>query len=241
MATRSATTIADAAAERRALTIIRAAGTAMVVLTAVFLAILPSKPVHENLPGFGNPLVGFELASTPEQVFGILGRPGEPARAEAVRRTDLGNRIDFLFMIAYPAMFAGIALLFAAHGALAPRLRAVVLALAVVMALGDALENRELLTLSGTADAAAMLPALARLQVFTRVKWYAIYAACALLAGGAWHERGVWRWTAPFFAVAAVLGALSVAYLPAIETGMYALTIAWLIAYVRGWRAPRAA
>jgi len=227
---------AAAPSERRACTVIRVAGTAALVLTVAFLVILPTKPVHENIAGFNNPLLSFELASRPEHVFGVLGRPGDPGREDAVRRTDLGNRIDFLFMIAYPTLFAGIALLLESHGSITRTTRQAMVALAVVMALADALENRQLLFLSGATDPAAMQPWLRRLQVFTRIKWYAIFLAAAVLAAGIWREREWWRWSAPFFALAALCGALSFVYLPAIEIGMYVLTIGWIMAYVRAWR-----
>ena len=230
-----------AASERRACMIIRVAGTAALLLTVAFLVILPAKPVHENIAGFTNPMLSFELASQPEHVFGVLGRPGDPGRDDAVRRIDLGNYIDFLFMIAYPTLFAGIALLLESHGSITRTARRTMVVLAVVMAFGDALENSQLLVLSGATDPAAMLPYLARLQVFTRIKWYAIFIACALLAAGAWREREWWRWSAPFFAGAAVCGALSLRYLAAIETGMYVLTVGWIMAYIRAWRAPQAA
>ncbi|MBI3768711.1 MAG: hypothetical protein HY271_09485 [Deltaproteobacteria bacterium] len=228
---------AVASHERRALTIIRVAGTAVLVLIVAFLAIVPTAAVHENLPGISSPILGFELASTPEHVFGILGNPGEPARADAVRRIDLGNRIDFLFMIAYPALFVGIALLLESHGSFSRAATMIVVALAVLMAIGDALENRELLFLSGVNDGAAMLPSLARLRIVTHVKWYAIFAASGLLAAGAWRERGWWRWSAPFYALAALGGVASLAYLAAIEAGMNALALAWVMTYVRSWRA----
>ena len=237
--TPNATTTASS--ERRACMIIRVAGTAALLLTVAFLVILPAKPVHENIAGFTNPMLSFELASQPEHVFGVLGRPNDPGRDDAVRRIDLGNYIDFLFMIAYPTLFAGIALLLESHGSIRRRTRRTVVALAVVMAVGDALENSQLLVLSGATDPATMVPYLARLQVFTRIKWYAIFIACALLAAGAWREREWWRWSAPFFAGAAVCGALSLRYLAAIETGMYVLTVGWIMAYIRAWRAPRAA
>jgi hypothetical protein len=230
-----------ASLERRALTIIRVAGAVALALMIAFLAILPAEPVHENLPGMTNPLLSFELASVPEHVFGILGRPGEPPREEAVRRTDLGNRLDFLFMIAYPALFAGIALLLEAHGSVSPGVRTMVVGLAVLMAVGDALENRELLSLSGASDGAAMLPALARLQVVTRIKWYAIFAASGLIASGVWRESGWWRWSAPLYALTALCGVASLVYLPAIEISMYTLAIAWVMTYVRAWRAGGAA
>jgi len=216
-------------------TIIRVAGTLVMVLTAAFLVILPVKAVHENLPGITNPMLGFELASTPAQVLGILGNPGEPVRADTVWRFDLANRIDFLFMIAYPALFVGIALLLEAHGSLSGRMLVVVGTLAVLMALGDAAENRELLSLSGATDPAAMQPALARLHAFTSVKWYAIFVASGLIGVGAWREHGWWRWCAPFFGLAAVCGtAVALVSLQGIEIGTYVLAVAWLIAYARG-------
>src|SRR5436309_9097647 len=186
------TATTTASSERRACMIIRVAGTAALLLTVAFLVILPAKPVHENIAGFTNPMLSFELASQPEHVFGVLGRPGDPGRDDAVRRIDLGNYIDFLFMIAYPTLFAGIALLLESHGSITRTTRRTMVALAVVMAVGDALENSQLLVLSGATDPATMVPYLARLQVFTRIKWYAIFIACALLAAGAWREREWW-------------------------------------------------
>jgi len=93
----------------------------------------------------------------------------------------------------------GIALLLAAHGTASRGVTLAVLVLAGAMALGDALENRELLRLAGITDPAAMWPALSRLRVFTSIKWAAIYAASALVAACIWRERGWWRWSAPFF------------------------------------------
>ena len=224
--------------ERQALRVLRVAGTAVLLLAAILLTVMPAEPVSENVPGFRNAVIGFELASRPEHVFGILGRPGVPERAEAVRRMDLGNRIDFLYMVAYPAFCAGIALLLAADGRLPRRIATLLLVLPVVMALGDALENRELLFLSGVTDPGTMTAALGRLRVFTLVKWYAIYGASGIAAPFIWREQGWWRWSALFFGAAALLGLASIVYLPAIEHGSMALIVAWTMTYVRAWRAP---
>jgi hypothetical protein len=230
----AATAVTD---ERRALTIIRVAGAVVIVLMLAFLVIMPSMPVRPDPRGIVSPILSFELASVPEHVFDVLGRPGEPVRADTVRRVDTGNYLDFAFMIAYPALFAGIALLLRSHGSLSHGASTAVIVLAVVMALGDALENRELLLLSGTTDPGAMQPSLARLQVFTRIKWYAIFVAAGVLAAGTWRELGWWRWSALFYAAAALCGALSLVHLPAMEYGMYALAVAWVMSYARAWRA----
>jgi len=61
-----------------AILVLRIAGTAVLLLSAILLVVLPSRPVHQNVPGFQNPVVGFELASTPEHLLGILGGPDDP-------------------------------------------------------------------------------------------------------------------------------------------------------------------
>jgi hypothetical protein len=222
-----------------ALWVLRVAGSAIVVLSMVLLRIMPATPVGENVPGFSNVVIGFELASRPEHVFGILGRPDDPRRVETVRRMDRGNQIDFLYMIAYPALYLGIALLLAAHGA-APR--SVVIAfvgLSALMTVGDALENRELFLLSAATDAQAMAGPLGRLRIFTLLKWYAIYGASGLAAPFIWREHGWWRWSALFFAAAALSGLVSLVHLPAIEYGTAALLVAWTMTYARSFGRPQ--
>src|SRR5256885_1807942 len=102
-----------------ALRLIRIAGTAMVVLFVAFQLVNPRRPVGVNTPGFRDPVLGFELASRPEDVFGILGAPGDPARAGAVSGMQRGLYLDFVFLLAYSTFYAAIASLLAARGALA--------------------------------------------------------------------------------------------------------------------------
>src|SRR6266850_2276979 len=220
--------------ERGAVRLVRIAGSSVLVLFVAFQFVNPRRPAVANTPGFSDPVAGFELAATPDDVLNILGPPGSPVRDETVRRMVAGTRLDFLFLVAYPAFTAGIALWLVARGA--PRwLGTVTIALAVAMAVGDALENLELLRLARTLEPAAMTPALARLRVFTLLKWWAIYAAAGLLAVFAWRERGWWRWTAALFGLAAVCGLVSLAHRPAIEWGIAPLGLAWLATYVRSF------
>jgi hypothetical protein len=210
--------------------VIGLAGTAVLALFVTFQVVNPKRPVHENPPGFRDPVAGFELASTPEQVFGILGWPEDRGREETVRQMDLGTRLDFLFLLAYPAFHVGIALLLGARGA--PRA-----AVAAVMAVGDALENRELLRLMATTDPGAMSPALARLRCFTLAKWWALFVASGLIAILVARDPGWWRWSAPFFGLAALVGFASVAYLPAIEMSVTPIAVAWAMTYARAFAA----
>ena len=221
---------------RRATGILRVAGAVMLVLSVVLLAVFPVTPARQNLPGVQSPIIGFELARTPEDVAGILGDPGTPERAEYAARMDRGNRFDFAFLLAYATFHAAIALRLAARGRLSRALLVVLLVLAADMALFDALENRELLVLSSATPSPEMTAALARLRVFTLLKWYALFGSAALLAPVLWREPGWWRFSAPPFALAALLGVLGLVHPPGIEWGAYVVALAWLVTWVHALR-----
>ena len=216
--------------------ILRIAGTCMLGLTVWMLSVFPQAAVTANLPGFTSPVVGFELAGTPADVANILGEVGTEVRAETARKMDRGNRIDFAFMVAYAAFHAGIALLLAAHGLVRGPVLAVLLGLAALMAPFDALENRELLFLSSAAPSPEMTASLARLRVFTLIKWYAIFGFALLAAPYVWRERDWWRWSAPVFGLAGLLGVAWIVYPPALEYAGYLVALAWLMTYIRSFR-----
>lgn len=222
--------------ERRAILVLRVSGAAVLLLSVVMLAVFPVAPVERNVPGFVSPVVGFELASTPDHVLGILGHPGDAARAAAVEGMNRGNRIDFLFMIAYPALYLGIVMLLRARGRLRGGLGRVVLLLPGLMWLGDVLENRELLALATLTDPAAMTEGLARLRPFTIMKWHAIFGASALIAVPIWQDPSWWRWAGPLFGIAALVGFASVVVPPTIESAAYLLSLAWLVTWVYSLR-----
>lgn len=224
-------------AERRAIWVLRLAGAAVLGLSVVLLAVFPVTPVLSNVPGFISPVVGFELASEPAHVFNILGDPTAPERPEAVRRMDLGNRLDFLFMVAYSALYLGIALLLRARGRVDGLLGNGLLVLPFVMWFGDLMENRELLILSSLTDPSAMFAPLARLRPFTIMKWHALFGTSALVAYPIWQDRSWWRWSGVLFGIAAIVGFTSVAYLPSIEFAGYLLALAWLATWIYSLRA----
>lgn len=222
--------------ERSAILIVRVSGAAVLLLGIVMLAVFPMTPVERNVPGFVSPVIGFELASEPAQVFAILGQPDTPARATAVTAMNRGNRIDFLFMLAYPALYLGIALLLRARGRLQGWFAHLMLVLPVVMWIGDLLENRELLALAELTDPTAMADHLEWLRPFTIMKWHAIFGASALVAFPIWQDQSWWRWSAPIFGLGAVIGFASIAVLPAIETAANILALAWLATWVYSLR-----
>jgi hypothetical protein len=207
-----------------------------VALGVVLAVVHPWAPVHTKVPGFLTPVTGFELASRPEHVTGLLGAPGNSAHESAARRMRLGTRIDFVFALTYPAFYCALAAFLRVRGRLPYAAALSIYALAALMAAADLLENRELLCLCDATDAAAMAAPLRRLRVFALAKWYAIFAASGLVAVFVRRESGWWRWSAVPFAGAAVLGGVSVVHLPAIEWATLPLAAAWLITCVRAFR-----
>lgn len=222
--------------ERRALQLIRVAGGVVLVLFVVGTLLGPRAPVTVNVPGFTNPVVAMELVSGAGEVFGILGRPDSPARPAAVRTMRLVTWLDFPFLVAYTALYLGIGRLLVARGRARGRVTFLLFALPLVVALADVLENREILLLTGTTDPGAMDAALGRLRLFTIIKWYGLYAASGLVAVLVWREPNGWRWSAPFFGTATVLGSVALVHLPAIEWSMLPLGVAWSITWIHALR-----
>jgi hypothetical protein len=81
-----------------------------------------------------------------------------------------------------------------------------------------------------------MTASLARLRIFTLVKWFAIFGFAALVSPDLWRERDWWRWAAPVFALAALVGFAWVVYPPGLEYGGYLVALAWLLTYIRSFR-----
>lgn len=223
--------------ERRALRWLRIAGGAMLVLILLGAAVGPTAPVTANPPGFATAVVGVELAETPEEVFGVVGAPGAPERPAAVRRMQRALALDMGFLVAYATLYVALAGLLRARGRLGAGLTRAVLALAVAMAVGDALENRALWDLTGLADPAAMVAPLARLRACTLLKWYAVFAASAIVAAGIAREARAWRWSAACYGLGALLGGLGLVHLPAIEWSTLPLGVAWTATWVHALRA----
>lgn len=224
-------------AEREARWAVRGVGVAVAALAVALIAVGPTSPVRQGIHGLSNVVIGFELATEPEHVFMLLGAPGDPDREAAIRAMDRVNRLDFAFLLAYPALQLAIAAWLVARG-LAPRpLLIAVAGLAAAMSAGDAVENLQLLALSGLTEQDAMLPLLARLRVATAVKWGALFLASAALAPFLWREPSRWRWAALPFGLAALLGAMGPVWPPGVEQGALVVGLGWLAVVVHAWRA----
>ena len=143
-----------------------------VVLLATFPATAGSLPA-----GFFSPVIAFEFARTPAEVVALFSRGGvvDPALAAAM---DRGNGLDFVFLLLYAGFLAT-----AAPHVVPKEPARRVTTLALLAASADAVENLQLLSLTGRLDAPeTMHGPLLWLAAATWLKWGALTAALALVA-----------------------------------------------------------
>ncbi len=205
-------------------------------LSAALLFVLPRQaPVLP--PGFRTPILAFEFARTHGEIEALFGAPGSEVRARLVRAMDLGNRIDFAFMVAYGAFLTcfGVAV-----ARVAGRRYGLVAILAAIAAAADAAENRQLFAitraLGGEYD-----DALARLSVFTWVKWGALAIALAWLSPWLLGGKAPERVTGGLAVITAVLALCAFAWRGASsEAFSFALSLTFVGLFVVAVRLGRA-
>jgi hypothetical protein len=188
------------------------------IVAAIFaVAVTLSAPrAMGPLPeGLVTPVIAFELARDEAEIERMFGAPHSAERRAFRASMSTSTWLDFGLLMAYGALLAGIAASFAAREQdPARRQRArLAMSLAVVAAVLDALENRELLEIVRGLDAdhGYALP-LARLPLYVWPKWVALGTWFVLLAGPLFGARGAFRVAACAGACGALasLGALAV-------------------------------
>lgn len=163
-------------------------GLAVIGVSLLLMQINP-KTAGAMPEGFSTPVLAFEFVRTLAEVDALFAVEEQAALADAF---DRGSYVDFGYMLLY----AGFLLLLALHLArqTGQPLLWLAAALAVLIFLGDALENVQLLALTeGVRNGRAYEPALSRLYFFTWLKWgglaiYFLLLTPALFAGG-WLAR----------------------------------------------------
>lgn len=175
-------------------------GAALVAVTAVLLSVLP-KHAGALPPGFRTPILAFEFARTHAEVEALFGAPGSGERTALVHAMDRGNAIDFLFMVVYSAFLACFAL---GVARLAGRRYALVAIVAPVAAIADSCENLQLFAITSHLGG-SYEDALARLALFTWIKWGGLAFSVAWLSPFLWRGRGVRRLTGVLAGSAGIL------------------------------------
>jgi hypothetical protein len=200
------------------------AGAATLLVAGVLAVAGSGMPPADEGSAYGSAIVALELARSPAEVARVLGPA--PAHARAVLERVVW--IDFGFLLVYPALQLAIVYFLTRRRAW----RALAAALALAMLGGDALENRALLGLLAAApDGAAAL--VASVELWTTVKWSALFAA-ALLTGGLLFARGgAQRALALLPLASGVAGLVGLAWVerrPLVEVaGIYGIGATWVM------------
>ncbi len=143
-------------------------GILLILSSLILLKVFPSRA--PKLPdGFFTPILAFEFAVTSQEVENLFGQPQSSFRDAMITAMDLGNRLDYIYMVLYASFLFGFSITCA-------RLKrnsyyywaALVSILALI---GDALENVQLLGITGKLAEGGFERELQLLYYFTWLKW----------------------------------------------------------------------
>ncbi|MGD1934652.1 MAG: hypothetical protein ACFB0Z_09140 [Candidatus Phaeomarinobacter sp.] len=197
-----------------------------VLIIAIFL--MPKFPTDSAgiEPGYGSPVIAFEMARSVADLHAVFGTPDDPERARRIAMMDDGNIWDFPFMIAYGLFIA--LFLRAAGKASGNSLWYLLAMLGIIAGAADAIENNILLGLTADLEAAKDIGLLAY-PVW--IKFFSIMTTG--VAGGiviATQGRHFWRILGVVAAASALLVLVGF-YDPATYGTLLTLgvTICWVI------------
>jgi hypothetical protein len=168
-------------------------GLLMVAMSIGLLAVFPTKA--PNMPnGFVTPIIAFEFIETRAEVVAMFTQTDNAGResinAPMLAAFDLGNRLDYLYMVLYSGFLMMFSLTCAKLSGKKYFYVAAVLSLFVLAC--DALENIQLLGITAYLRSCMMMGDLEALLVnlsrFTWMKWGGIAAIFLILAP--WFLRG---------------------------------------------------
>jgi hypothetical protein len=212
-------------------------GALMLGLSIVLQVVFP-RAMGPLPPGLHTPVLALEIARSPDELETMFGAPRSPERAQWIAAVDRGNQLDFLFILVYGAFLILCARAFETRR---PPLARFAIALALVAAAGDAVENGCLFAITSRLGSDYAGP-LSMLIMATWLKWLSIATCLALLAPSL-LVRGRWGKLTGWLAAATLPIALLAAALRGVaaETLLIAITLAFLSLWVEALRSRRAA
>jgi len=175
-------------------------GLSVLVMSLVFGIAFPYRGAR--LPeGFFTPIIAFEFIETEQEVLAMFSGPDGAIDPHKVDTMNAVNRLDFVYMLVYSMFLLTFAFACARLSGKKYLYAAVVMSLAVL--LFDALENIQLLGITSKLESRDFAPQLARLHIFTWIKWGGIATILVLLApyflsGGVFSKALGWLAAATF-------------------------------------------
>ena len=154
----------------------------------LILALIGPRETGPLPPGFITPIMAFEFAESEAEVYRLFEPDGSAAAMDRV------NRWDFLYMALYSAFLGAFAFALARHTGQTIFISAAILALVIFFA--DLMENIQLLGLTYRMqlDGGSLEGTLARLHVYTWLKWGGLALYFLLLVPYFRGLSGAWRW-----------------------------------------------
>ncbi|MBP6472130.1 MAG: hypothetical protein KBE23_04920 [Chloroflexi bacterium] len=162
-------------------------GLAVIVMSLVTMTVFPQESPGQ-IEGIGSPIIAFEFAETPEEIYTLLGANGTPEQAAMAAAMDQGNRIDYLYMLLYSGFLFTFAM--TAVRQTKQRWLYVTAVLALLAFVGDALENMQLFGITAGLASGDFAVELARLHWLTWLKWGSLATYFVLIGVGLWRGNG---------------------------------------------------
>jgi hypothetical protein len=218
-------------------------GLAVIVMSLVTLAVFPQTSPGQ-IEGITSPIIAFEFAETPAEIYTLFGANGTPEQAAMVAAMDQGNRLDYLYMLLYSGFLFTFAM--TAVRQTGQRWLYVAAVLAVLAFIGDALENVQLLAITNKLAVGDFTAELAQLRLFTWLKWGSLATYFLLVGVGLWRGNGRFaRLITIAAAITFLLGLISFAQRgPTTEpftlavAVMFVLLIGYSFGYRSGYKTP---
>lgn len=182
-------------------------GLFVIGMSLILMAVNP-RSAGELAEGFWTPIIAFEFVETEADVVLVLGQIDAPGQAELIEAFTLGNNLDFIYMVLYGAFLFVFALTCARLSG--NKLFYIAAGLAVLVPFADMFENLQLQAiLTSFVVGDDFSSNLARLKLFTWLKWGGLAFIFLLLAPFFTHGNPFARFIGMYTAVPFVLGVLS--------------------------------
>jgi hypothetical protein len=143
-------------------------GILLIITSLTLMKVFPSQA--PKLPqGFITPILAFEFAISRQEIEDLFGEPQSEYQEFMVSAMDLGNRLDYVYMILYSSFLFG----FSITCARLSRNRRYYLAalVSILVLVGDAMENIQLLGITRKLAEGEFEKELQLLFYFTWLKW----------------------------------------------------------------------